>query len=76
VVLRNTAFSPSRVSIRPGERVTWRWHDGRIAHNVRGSGFASRTQTRGSFSHTFRRKGTFSYVCTLHSRMKGKITVR
>jgi plastocyanin len=76
VSLRHIAFSPSHLSIRHGERVTWRWHDGSIPHNVVGKGFASRTQSHGSFSVTFKHKGTYSYVCTLHSNLRGKIVVR
>jgi plastocyanin len=76
VVLKNTRFSPSTLSIRRGESVTWLWRDGAIEHNVTASGFRSRTQSRGSFTVRFERVGTFSYRCTIHENMRGKIVVR
>jgi plastocyanin len=75
VVLKNIRFSPSALSIRRGESVTWLWRDGPIEHNVTASGWRSRTQSRGSFTVRFERVGTFSYRCTVHEDMKGKIVV-
>jgi plastocyanin len=77
VVLKNTRFHPSALSIRRGESVTWLWRDEGVAHNVTASSFRSRTQTNGSFTVRFTHAGAFSYRCTIHAAegMRGKVIV-
>lgn len=75
VVLKNIRFNPGTLSIRRGDTVTWVWRDGSTAHNVTGGTFKSRTMSRGSFTVRFTHKGTFSYHCTIHTSMRGKIIV-
>jgi plastocyanin len=77
VILKDTRFHPSTLSIRRGEQVTWQWRDGQNEHNVTFHGFHSRTQARGSYTVRFNRAGTFSYRCTLHvsEGMVGKVIV-
>jgi plastocyanin len=76
VTIKGYAFQPSHLSIRRGDTVTWLFQDGSIVHNVTGRGFAhSRTQSHGSFSVRFTRSGSFSYLCTLHTWMTGRIVV-
>lgn len=77
VTLKNIAFHPANLSIKRGDSVTWQWRDGSTQHNVTGSGFKSRTMSKGSFTVRFARRGTFSYHCTIHVSlgMKGKIVV-
>src|ERR1700749_1447847 len=67
VVLKDSRFHPSTLSIRRGESVTWLWRDEGVAHNVTAKSFRSRTQTDGSFTVRFARAGTFSYRCTIHA---------
>ncbi len=78
VVLKHSRFNPSTLRINRGDSVTWIWRDGSTAHNVTGATFRSRTQSRGSFTVRFTRRGTFNYRCTIHARlgMKGRIIVR
>ncbi len=78
VVLKNIRFNPSALRIHRGDSVTWAWRDGSIAHNVTGTSFKSRTQSHGSFTVRFMRRGTFNYRCTIHARlgMRGTIIVR
>lgn len=76
VTLKNIAFKPKVVTIARGGTVTWVWRDGNIPHNVKGPGFKSKTQSKGTYRHTFKRKGTFTVVCTLHlPGMKMKVKV-
>jgi plastocyanin len=75
VVLRHNQFMPGTESIRRGESVTWLWRDGGTLHNVIGHGFQSRTQTHGSSTVRFTRSGTFSYTCTVHPHMNGRVIV-
>lgn len=57
-------FIAETVKISKGEKVTWKFLEGK--HNVTGKGFKSGTKTSGKYSHKFTEKGTFKYRCTLH----------
>jgi plastocyanin len=69
------AFSPSSVTVAPGEKVTWVWagafhsstSDSQVGAEVWDSGIIS----SGSFSHTFTTPGTYPYYCSLHSSPGG-----
>jgi plastocyanin len=71
---------PGKLTINKGAKVSWKW-TGSLRHNVtvrKGPAkFHSRTQARGNFSHTFKRRGTYFLYCTLHPNvMKEKIVVK
>ncbi len=78
VTVDNFRFSPSSVSVKRGDTVTWRFKRDAAPHNVKGSGgIKSRSRiTTGTYRKRFTRKGTFRYVCTLHPNMKGTVRVR
>lgn len=76
VTIRNFSFSPSAITVHRGDSVTWAWRSGSTSHNVTGARFHSRTQTHGSFTVRFTHAGTFSYHCTIHPFMTGKVIVR
>ncbi len=76
VAIRNFSYSPSTTTVHRGDSVTWVWHGGSTSHNVTGAHFHSRTQTHGSFTVRFTHAGTFSYHCTIHPFMTGKVIVR
>jgi plastocyanin len=69
------AFSPSSVTVAPGETVTWVWagvfhsstSDSQSGAEVWDSGIIS----TGQFSHTFTTPGTYPYYCSLHSMPGG-----
>ena len=67
------------VRIAKGSKLTWRF-SGKSMHNVtvvRGpQRFRSGNRKRGTFSHTFRRRGTYKIVCTIHSGMRMTVKVR
>jgi plastocyanin len=75
VILHHSTFSPSTISIRRGESVTWVWAPGRVLHNVIGHSFQSRTQTHGSYTVRFTHGGSFGYTCTVHVGMNGRVVV-
>jgi plastocyanin len=65
-------FTPKTIHIKKGSTVTWKWTaTNDDPHNVTFKGFHSKTQEHGRFSHTFRKKGTFKYVCTIHVHTHG-----
>jgi plastocyanin len=75
VTLNDSQFTPADLTVEAGTEVTWIWDDGSRSHDVVGDGFASDTQTEGTFTHTFTEPGTYEYVCTLHQGMEGTVTV-
>ena len=72
-------YGPKTLTVGRSTKVTWKW-TGVLKHNVvvnRGpSFFTSRTQVRGTFTHTFTKKGTYALVCTVHPKMKMTVVVR
>ena len=72
-------YGPKSLTVRRGTKVTWKWI-GVLKHNVvvrsGPSAFSSKTQVRGTYSHTFTRKGTYKLVCTVHPSMKMTVVVR
>ena len=68
-------FRPPAIEVPPGTEVTWRFVDGAVPHNVKGDGFASPTQSRGTWSHRFATAGEYRYHCDLHAGMEGRVVV-
>jgi plastocyanin len=82
---RGNQFSPADVIVDVGTKITWR-NDDAVAHDVKKSADAvdfggtfgadaSRFGPGQSYSFTFTEAGTFSYTCTIHTLMSGKIEV-
>ena len=73
-------FFNGTVTIKKGSSVHWHWANNQNLHNVvskKGVTFHSKTGHSGNFSYTFRKKGTFTIICTKHSsvmRMTVKVT--
>ncbi len=77
VAIDGSAFKPATLNIPVGTTVIWRNNDS-VAHTVtaRDKSFDSGSLSRnGTFSYTFKQKGTFAYYCTLHPYMEGKVVV-
>jgi plastocyanin len=75
VEAKDLKFLPPAIEVPAGTEVTWRFVDGSVPHNVKGQGFASRTQARGTFSHRFEQPGEYRYTCDLHAGMDGRVVV-
>jgi plastocyanin len=75
VKVADDKFVAKTIRISKGTTVVWKWV-GKNPHNVTGKGFTSRTVTSGTFKHKFKKRGTFSYRCTIHSGMTGKVVVK
>lgn len=77
VSLSGVRFHPGTLNVNRGDSVTWAWHIRESEHNVTFHTVHSRTGSNGSFTVRFNRRGTFSYVCTVHvsEGMRGKIVV-
>lgn len=78
IVIKDFAFSPSNVTVEPGTTVTWVNKD-ESPHTVTGKGKVFRStalDTNDRFSYRFAQPGEFTYYCTLHPMMVGKIIVK
>jgi plastocyanin len=87
VRVANNSFSPSSVTIVPGDAVNWTFAGPDTNHSVTsdagqaesfdsdptGSPFHSPGDT---FSHTFNTAGSFGYFCKVHPGMRGRVIVQ
>jgi len=80
VTIQNYAFNPAAITVQPGTTVTWTNMD-TVDHTVTSVGtspasFDSRTLHPGAtFQYTFNYAGTYTYGCTIHTFMRGTVTV-
>jgi plastocyanin len=75
VSVADDVFKAKTVTISKGNTVTWKWV-GSNPHNVKFGGFQSKVQVNGTYKHRFTKRGTFKYLCTIHSGMTGKVVVK
>jgi plastocyanin len=77
--MKDIKFNPGNVTIKAGETVTWSNEDS-ASHDVTGdafkSGSAGGLAQGDTFKHTFKKAGTYDYVCTVHPGMEGTVTVK
>ena len=80
VSLKGLEFSKPKVTIKRGDRVRWTWKDGTTPHDVTSKGTprfrSSVTKSSGTHVVTFKKAGTYRYVCTIHPNMRGRVVVR
>jgi plastocyanin len=78
VVIDNFSFSPKTFAVPVGATVTWTNHDD-VPHVVVSADneFKKSPVLKAGqrFSNTFATAGTYSYFCSIHPRMTGKIIV-
>lgn len=77
VTIQNMAFSPSTLTVKVGDKVTWTNQDsaGHSATADDGS-FDTGVLAQGqSGSATFAKAGTYTYHCSVHPGMKATIVV-
>jgi len=78
VRIDNFAFLPAIFTVAPGTTVTWKNEDD-SPHRIgdKNATFTSAAlDTDDTFSHTFAAPGEYSYICTIHPYMVGKIVVK
>lgn len=76
VTIKDYKFDPANITINKGDTVVWINKDS-MAHTATGDKFDSGNLNNGaSFKFTFNEAGDFSYVCSYHPNMKGKVTVK
>jgi plastocyanin len=79
VAIDNFNFSPNTLTVAVGATVTWTNNDNgpHVVSSVDNHFNKSSVLKPGqSFSHTFVTMGTYSYFCSIHPRMTGKIIIK
>jgi plastocyanin len=70
VSVKDSYFGPAKLTIVKGTKVRWAWK-GRERHNVAvasgPSTFRAGTRKTGHFEHTFKKRGSYQIVCTIHA---------
>jgi plastocyanin len=77
VSIKNMAFTPGTLSVAAGATVTWANSDSTI-HTVTaddGSSNSGNIAIGATYSKVFNSAGTFSYHCSIHPEMTGKVIV-
>ena len=84
IAIANFSFSPKMFTVPAGGTVTWINHD-KVPHVMVPHVISSAdnqfqksppSQPGQSFSNTFATRGSYSYFCSIHPRMTGKIIVK
>jgi plastocyanin len=78
VKIDNFSFGPGTLTVPVGTTVTWTNRDD-IPHTVLSTegAFKSRVlDTDDKFSFTFNKPGEYSYFCSVHPKMTGKVVVQ
>jgi plastocyanin len=77
IVIKKFMFNPMDVTVPAGTNVTWENDDGEPHTIVSLTGdFRSQAlDEKDKFSHQFTAPGTYKYICSIHPRMMGTITV-
>ena len=82
VLVKDNYFEPRSVELVEGGHAGWKWK-GKNRHNVRftkvprgASRKGAKSRTTGYWKRSFRRPGTYRYVCRHWAGMRGTITVR
>lgn len=76
--IENFTFEPHDLTVAPGTTVTWTNGDD-IPHSVvptDGSFRSPALDTDDAFSHLFTTPGVYTYFCSIHPHMTGKVVVR
>lgn len=78
VKIDNFVFAPNAMTVPAGTTIRWTNRDD-VPHNVvaEDKSFKSKVlDTDESFSYTFSTPGTYTYLCSIHPKMTGKIVVQ
>jgi plastocyanin len=78
VSMDHNTFTPGEITVVPGTTVTWVNNEA-MPHTVvdLNKGFRSKTLAKDAkFSFTFTTAGDYSYLCSIHPNMKGKVIVK
>jgi len=82
VAVQNNFFNPDFAGVQVDGTVTWTWNSGLVEHNVVFTGgpqplptSSGVKSTPGTYTWTFGTVGTYTYVCSIHDFMSGRVVV-
>lgn len=78
VKIDNFSFAPETLTVPAGTEVTWVNRDD-IPHTIVSTDGVFKSKVRDTdekFSFKFTKSGTYSYYCSIHPKMTGKIVVQ
>lgn len=81
ITIKNFAFDPPALTVKPGTTVTWVNQDSAphlvVSDASAPAAFSSdQLSPGGSYSFTFTTPGTYGYSCSIHPSMKGTVIVQ
>ena len=78
VKIDNFVFGPQTITVPVGATVTWTNSDDipHTAVSTEGVFKSKVMDTDEKFSYTFTKAGTYSYYCSIHQKMTGKVVVQ
>jgi plastocyanin len=78
IMVKNFMFQPTSLTVKAGSTVTWTNMDEEPHTVVSSSGLfrSNGLDTKDSFSYKFDKAGTYTFVCSIHPQMVGKIVVQ
>ena len=77
VKIDNFSYSPATITVKAGTQVTWTNHDD-MPHTITSEdqSFKSKAlDTDEKFTFTPTKPGTYTYYCSIHPKMTGKLVV-
>jgi plastocyanin len=77
VKIDNFTFAPATLTVKAGTQITWTNADD-IPHTVVSDDLSFKSKvldTDEKFTFTASKPGTFSYFCSIHPKMTGKVVV-
>lgn len=74
IKLKGVQFTPRSVTVKRGNAVKFVWAGG--VHNLVGPGVRVGAKSSGTRVVTFKKRGTFKFVCQLHANMTTKVIVK
>jgi plastocyanin len=77
IVIKKFMFNPTDVTVPAGTDVTWENQDGEphTVVSLTGDFRSQALDEKDKFSHRFDQPGSYKYICSIHPKMVGIITV-
>jgi len=77
IIIKKFMFNPMDVTVPAGTNVTWENQDGEphTVVSLTGDFRSQALDEKDHFAHQFTAPGTYKYICSIHPKMVGTITV-
>jgi plastocyanin len=79
ITIKDFKFMPDTLTVNVGDTIVWK-NDDIAPHTATAKGKnafdSGNIEPGASWSYVVKKKGSYSYVCTYHLSMKGKLVVR